>query len=160
MDAPQPMLRRSRRDKLIFGVCGGLGDYFGVDPLLIRLAFVLISLAGGSGILAYLILAVVLPDAERTPLAGREGLRHNLQDLQATAGDLAGEMRAGLAAPSESLGRLTRGQQFGGLLLVGLGMIFLIMNLGWLSWFRWDVFWPVVLVALGASILIRHNQKG
>jgi hypothetical protein len=90
-------------------------------------------------------------------LAGREGLYHDLEDLQATAGDLAGEVRAGLAAPSERLHGLTRGQRAGGLFLVGLGLIFLVMNLGWLAWFRWDVIWPVVLVALGAAILLRHR---
>jgi phage shock protein PspC (stress-responsive transcriptional regulator) len=45
---------------MVFGVCGGLGTYFGVDPVLIRLAFVLLGLTG-TGILAYIVLAIVVP---------------------------------------------------------------------------------------------------
>lgn len=54
-------LYRSENNKVIFGVCGGLGEYFEVDPTLIRLGVVLFSMAGGSGLLAYLIAAIVMP---------------------------------------------------------------------------------------------------
>jgi phage shock protein C len=55
-------LYRSNSDKMIAGVCGGLGQYFGVDPTLIRLIFALLVLFGvGSGIILYIILAIVMP---------------------------------------------------------------------------------------------------
>lgn len=55
-------LYRSRTDKMIAGVCGGLGRYLGIDPTLVRLLFVLLVLLGvGSGLLIYLILMVVVP---------------------------------------------------------------------------------------------------
>jgi len=54
-------LTRSRSDRMIAGVCGGLARYFNVDPSLIRLAFALAFVFGGSGLLLYLILWVVLP---------------------------------------------------------------------------------------------------
>ncbi len=55
-------LTRSRTDKMIAGVCGGLGEYLDVDPTLIRLMFVLAVLAGfGSGIVIYIIMALVMP---------------------------------------------------------------------------------------------------
>ena len=55
-------LYRSNTDKMIAGVCGGLGKYFGVDPTLIRLIFALLVVFGvGSGILLYIILAIVMP---------------------------------------------------------------------------------------------------
>ncbi len=54
-------LYRSENNKVIFGVCGGLGEYFEVDPTLIRLGVVLFCMAGGSGLLAYLIAAIVMP---------------------------------------------------------------------------------------------------
>ncbi len=55
-------LYRSSSDKMIAGVCGGLGQYFGVDPTLIRLIFALLVLFGvGSGIILYIILAIVMP---------------------------------------------------------------------------------------------------
>ena len=54
-------LFRSRENKMICGVCGGIGEYFGVDPTLIRLAFVLIGCTG-TGIVAYFVAAVIIPD--------------------------------------------------------------------------------------------------
>ncbi|MGE5530718.1 MAG: PspC domain-containing protein [Bacteroidota bacterium] len=55
-------LYRSNSDKMIAGVCGGLGKYFGIDPTLIRLVFALLVVFGvGSGILLYIILAIVMP---------------------------------------------------------------------------------------------------
>ena len=55
-------LYKSATDKKIAGVCGGLAEYFNVDATLIRLAWVLFSLLGGSGLLAYIIAALVIPD--------------------------------------------------------------------------------------------------
>lgn len=57
----QPSLRRSNEDKVVAGVCGGLGRYFNVDPLWFRLGFVVITLAGGAGVLFYLIAWIVTP---------------------------------------------------------------------------------------------------
>ena len=63
-------LYRRATDRSIFGVCGGLADYFGIDPILVRLAFVLVTLAGGAGILVYLILTLVTP-VEPDGMVGR-----------------------------------------------------------------------------------------
>jgi len=54
-------LRRSSRDKKIGGVCGGFGDYFNVDPTLVRVLWILAALLGGTGFILYLILWVVMP---------------------------------------------------------------------------------------------------
>mgnify|MGYP002658965996 CR=1 FL=1 len=56
---------RSRKEPRICGVCGGVAAYFGIDPTVVRMAFVLFIFAGGSGILAYLIAAIIIPDAPR-----------------------------------------------------------------------------------------------
>lgn len=58
------LLRRSRTDKIIAGVCGGIGRYLGVDPVLIRIAFVVLALAGGGGVLLYLVAWIVMPEEE------------------------------------------------------------------------------------------------
>ena len=50
------------RDRKICGVCGGIADYFDVDPTVIRLFWVIFTLAGGSGILAYIIAAIIMED--------------------------------------------------------------------------------------------------
>ncbi len=54
-------IHRSRENKMIAGVAGGLAEYFNVDPVLIRLLFVLVFLAGGSGVLIYIILWIIMP---------------------------------------------------------------------------------------------------
>jgi phage shock protein C len=59
---PRPVLRRSRDDRVIGGVCGGLGRYFGIDPVILRIAFVLLLLAGGAGLLLYVIAWIAIPE--------------------------------------------------------------------------------------------------
>lgn len=54
-------LHRSRTEKMIGGVCGGLAEYFGIDPTIVRAVWVLITLMAGVGILLYLILWIVMP---------------------------------------------------------------------------------------------------
>lgn len=54
-------LYRSQRDKMLCGVCGGIANYFGIDATLVRLGWVLFCAVGGSGILAYIIAAVIIP---------------------------------------------------------------------------------------------------
>lgn len=61
-DISNKKLYRSRIDRKIGGVCGGLGAYFGIDPTLVRLLFVLGLLMVGGTILAYLILLIVIPE--------------------------------------------------------------------------------------------------
>ena len=55
-------LYKIEEGKVLCGVCGGIAEYFGVDPTLIRLAWALFCLAGGSGILAYIVAALIMPD--------------------------------------------------------------------------------------------------
>jgi phage shock protein PspC (stress-responsive transcriptional regulator) len=54
-------LYRSRTQRMIGGVCGGLGEYFDIDPTIVRLLFVVTALAGGPGLLAYIIMLIVVP---------------------------------------------------------------------------------------------------
>lgn len=54
----------SKKDRMICGVCGGIANYFNIDPTLVRLAFVLIAMGAGSGILAYIIAAIIIPDED------------------------------------------------------------------------------------------------
>ena len=54
-------LYKSNQNKMIDGVCGGIAEYFGVDPTVVRLIWALFSLMGGCGILAYIIAAIIIP---------------------------------------------------------------------------------------------------
>ena len=55
-------LHKSQVEKKLCGVCGGIAEYFYIDPTLVRLLWILFSLAGGAGVLAYIIAAVIMPD--------------------------------------------------------------------------------------------------
>jgi phage shock protein C len=62
VDGGQRVLRRSRSGRVVAGVCGGLGRYLGVDPLLLRIAFIVLALANGLGVIAYVICWVAIPE--------------------------------------------------------------------------------------------------
>jgi phage shock protein C len=53
---------RSKEDKVIAGICGGIGEYFGIDSTLVRLIWIIIILAGGAGIIAYIIAWLIVPE--------------------------------------------------------------------------------------------------
>lgn len=137
-------LYRSRTDRMIGGVCGGLGEYFGVDPTLLRLAFVLVTLAGGAGILIYLILLIVLPEKPEELPAG-EGIPALTTEAAGTG-----------AGPEERV----RNAMVLGILLILTGFVFLMRNLGinLFAWFRSDLVWPLLLI-LGGFLLIARNLR-
>ena len=62
MDIMEKRLYRSEKNQMLCGVCGGIAEYFDTDPTVIRLAWVLFTLLGGSGIVAYIIAAIIMSD--------------------------------------------------------------------------------------------------
>ncbi len=56
-------LTKSSYDRKVAGVCGGLAEYFDIDPTLVRVGYVLFSLFAGAGVLLYIILAIIMPDS-------------------------------------------------------------------------------------------------
>lgn len=62
MNAPK-RLYRSRNQKMIWGICGGIAEYLNVDPTVVRLLFMLAAIVWGGGVLAYLVLYFVMPEA-------------------------------------------------------------------------------------------------
>ncbi len=70
---------RSRDDRIVFGVCGGLAKYFGVDSTILRLIFIVATLYHGSGILLYIILAIIMPEEKRTEkVKGKKEIREEV----------------------------------------------------------------------------------
>ena len=63
-------LHKSTRDKKLAGVCGGIAEYLGCDPTIIRLAWALLIFGWGTGLLAYIVCAFVLPEGEEPMTAG------------------------------------------------------------------------------------------
>jgi phage shock protein C len=66
MDEPRK-LYRSQSQRMIAGVCGGLADYFNVDATLIRVLFLLLTVFGGSGLVIYVVMWIIVPDARKVP---------------------------------------------------------------------------------------------
>jgi phage shock protein C len=74
--APSPrVLRRSKDDRVAFGVAGGIGRYFDIDPVIVRVAFVLLTIFGGSGLLLYVIGVVAIPEERPADQVGPAGTR-------------------------------------------------------------------------------------
>ena len=78
----QPRLMRSRTEVIIAGVCGGLGEYFGLDPVIVRLIFVLVTLTTGLGFIVYPVLWLVMP---RAGVGASSGAAHSGPNGRATA---------------------------------------------------------------------------
>ncbi len=60
----QKKLYKSKKNKKICGVCGGIGEYFGIDPTLIRLGAVVLCCFAGTGIIAYIVAAFIMPNED------------------------------------------------------------------------------------------------
>ncbi len=58
-------LYRSKTERMLGGVCGGLGEYLDIDPTVVRLIFILMALLGGHGVLAYIILLLIVPSEDQ-----------------------------------------------------------------------------------------------
>jgi len=147
---------RSKKNRTIAGVCGGLGEYFDVDPTVFRLVFVLIVFAGGAGILAYIIFWIVMPEADGSSYAedisktARE--KEKIDENKTNLGKKAKEEANDLAKKYKGVdGRLV----IGGILII-LGLMFTAENLlpGW-NFYR---FWPLAVVVVGLALVI--NSMG
>ena len=135
-------LTRSETDKMIAGVCGGLAEYLNLDPVWVRLLFVLLLFASGIGAPIYLILWVIMP---REAVAGEPGntvLQDNFDDLSQTV--------------SEKVGRLNRPSTVGTLLIL-FGIYFLFSQTGWFNWLSGAIFWPIVFIGIGVYMLMRRE---
>ncbi|MDQ6798955.1 MAG: PspC domain-containing protein [Actinomycetota bacterium] len=111
-----PRLTRSTGDKVVSGVCGGLGRHFGVDPVVFRIAFVVMALAGGSGVLLYLVAWLLVPD-DHSGATVLDRARHGHSSQAMAAVFLA----VGAVVVLDSLGDRKGGGRFGGLVLLGVG---------------------------------------
>ncbi len=128
--SPHARLTRSTTDKVVGGVAGGLGRYFGVDPVWFRLGFVVFTLAGGAGILAYLIAWIVIPE---------------------DTGDHTGPVE-----PAKPLG--PQGSIIAGIVLVGVGLMLLLNQ--FVPWFDRLMWPMAVVVGGLALIVIGLRRDG
>ncbi len=142
-------LYRSRQDRFLGGVCGGLAAYFGVDPTIVRLVLVGLALVHGAVVVLYLLLWVLVPvEGNSPPPAGAETLRTGIQEMTRDVSQLAAGFREKLAGAASGA--------WIGLLLVALGVYLLLANLGLLDWLNWGIAASVLLIASGLLLLVRR----
>ena len=155
-------LERSSTNKVVAGVCGGIGEYLQVDPTLVRVFFVVGTIVtGGLGLLAYIVLVVLLPlPGQPAPFVKSTGVTTSTVD--AAAGDASVEETTRMAptspAPADPAAAERNRAAFG-IVLVALGVIFLFSNAGVFRIVRWDLAWPLVLIAIGALLLAQRVRR-
>jgi len=150
------MARTLTRDPgraVLGGVAAGFGRYLDVDPVLVRLAFVILLFANGLGLLLYLASWALMP--KEGLAAGSPGVG----DAFAGARDAAEEAARAISRSAEDAGgaRLVIG--YG---LMALGVVLLLNNLDWIRWPHWarfEVLWPIVLVGMGAGLVHRSLRR-
>lgn len=143
-------LTRSRSDRVIAGVCGGLGAYLKLDVTLLRIFFVVLFLMSGIGVLLYLLLWIVIPNQDETASA-----RFDSDEVGRRAATMSNELRDAVSGPSPRA-RLWIGAAF---ILLGALLFIQNLNLVWLRWLNFDFLWPLLLVAAGAVLIWRHTQN-
>lgn len=156
-------LYRSRTDRMIWGVCGGLAKYFDIDPTIIRIIFVVLIFANGLGILAYIILAIVVPLEGSKATEPKDAIKENVAEIKQAATELGQEIRATFAGeetkPEEATEVSRRRRNFFGIILIVLGVLFLMGSLNLFAWFKWSYLWPLILVAVGLLIIFSARRK-
>jgi len=205
-------LYRSRDDKMLGGVSAGLAAYFAIDPVLVRLLWVVGAVfTGGLLALAYILLWIIVPQEDYAGLPS-DVVRENVNEMAAEARRVADDVRealrgeptgatpaaggteltpaAGGADVTPAAGGTTAGEAgaetgspapkpggellspveaeeakrrrtiTAGAILLALGLLFLATNLGIFRWFNWGLYWPLLLVALGALLIWNRTRSG
>lgn len=147
-------LYRSRKDKIIAGVCAGIGHYFDIDPVIVRIIAIVLFFWGGSGFIAYIIAMIVIPqEPESLPVSEKKAPRAKTAAIEEKPETSAGS--------TSSTGAL-----IAGIVLIVLGGIFLLKNFPFFDhyywWFRHQIghiFWPTLLIVFGTFLIIRGTRK-
>jgi phage shock protein C len=155
-------LYRSRTDSVIGGVCGGLAEYFNIDPVIVRVVAVLL-LFSGAGFIAYLILWLVVPLQGTDAAQPRDTIQANANEIKETAEGIGQEVREVFSTEErdpETAARIrSRRRTWLGIGLVAVGGVILLSNLDLFSWFRWGVIWPVPVIIVGIIVLLLARRK-
>ncbi len=146
-------LYRSEKSRVLGGVARGIGEYFDIDPTLIRIIFVIITLLGGSGILIYLILWLVIPTESDKGEISDATLKANVEEIKNKGRAVADELKVSVSS-SKKKGKNT--DYWWGVILVVVGGIFLLSNLNFFSLEEVSKFWPLILIALGFLIIAKR----
>ena len=151
-------LKRSNTNSVIAGVCGGLGDYFDVDPIIFRIIFVVLCFAGGGGGIIYLLLWIFIPRdtviyQQQGASRGEENNSRPKYENCADADIPFEEVKADAKASWEKTqsGENKSAALVAGITLIVIGCMFMMQKL-W-NFFQFREWWPIILVIAGAIFL-------
>lgn len=133
-------LYRSRSDRILAGVCGGVGEYLDTDPSLVRLGWVLLSVLGGSGVLLYILAWLIIPEAPRSTQQDDEPLQEPAPVKRQTVNP---------AQRKERMRTL-------GIILMVVGGVLLLDRLVYISLRQW---WPLLLIGGGVALLLQGEHR-
>ena len=144
-------LYRSAKSKVFGGVAGGIAEYFEIDPVIIRLLFVVIAFAGGGGAVVYLILWIALPLEPITSFNMNMGSGEPF-DAGTPGENNTADYTTGTSAPfNMPVKPENRNSLIGGIVLISLGIIFLANR--FIPNINFSDLWPLVLVILGGVLI-------
>ena len=148
-------LYRSFKDKMLGGVAGGLAEYFGIDVTLVRVLFVVTLFLGGTGVLAYIIMWIIVPE-EPIKFPTPETTEQKKEKTETDTPKQENQFDAKAYYSTLDQQREKR-RTFAGIILLVLGVIFLADN--FIPRIRLGDFWPLILVAAGIGILLNAKRK-
>lgn len=144
-------LYRSYTDKMLGGVCGGLGEYFDIDPVIIRVLFIVAVLFGGGGILAYIILWIVIPQKPFTiPKFNQESSNETNPNTEQNTND--NSFRNFVIEK-----RRMNKNSLAGMILIFFGILFLLDN--FLPRFSFHDLWPLILIGIGFALILNARNN-
>jgi phage shock protein C len=143
-------LYRSKENKVIGGVCGGIGDYFDLDPVWVRLVFVLLIFAEGIGLLAYLIAWIMIPSNPEQKDTKRTKAEEVADKVVSKVEKVTPKVVAKLekATPDNSHATFIIG-----IIIVLIGLAFLLHNM--FKWFSFHYIWPMAIIVLGIYLVVK-----
>lgn len=143
------LLYRSEENRIIAGVCGGLGEYFHIDSTILRVIFILLTIFGGWGLLLYIILWILIPVKSRLDKGAFDHISQNVEELRLRTQEFATGLKN---TPSENNPRFWLG-----MIVVFLGIFFLMGSFSLISVVDFAKIWPILLILFGLMILLRRN---
>ncbi len=151
----QKRLYRSQTDRVLFGVCGGLGKYFEIDPVIFRILFVLFFFIDGIGLIAYLIMILIIPSEKGIGKDDKEKgeVDELAEKIEKGAEELASKAETGDFLPSG------RSANYLGIFIIFIGLLFLARETFPLQWlFHSDVILPFAIILLGLYIVLKSKK--
>jgi phage shock protein PspC (stress-responsive transcriptional regulator) len=137
---------------VIAGIAGGLGQYFGIDSVIVRVIFVLLALTHGFGLVLYLILWIVIPEEPHGAEAhASDKVKEFAHSVEKAAEHVAGKIE-------EKKKEKGSAKWVIGFLMVLVGAFALAQQFFPMGLLRWSVFWPTLLILAGLYVMIKKDK--